>query len=159
MLTCVQVGVGQQPSCICPQPAPLLMLSWILTPYDTPTHPLTPTCRDKLRGLPLAPGCVSVYIRHGDKHTEHKTYNDTEYEAALQELLALDPSLTRQVSQDSPGQRRVGQPTLSVCPVQVIGPHALAVEAARSESPGLVHHAPRALPHTKPTMQRAVCKP
>jgi hypothetical protein len=53
--------------------------------------------RDKLRGLPLAPGCVSLYIRHGDKHTEHKTYNDSEYEQALNQLRRVDPSLTRQV--------------------------------------------------------------
>lgn len=53
--------------------------------------------RDKLRGLPLAPGCVSVYIRHGDKHTEHKTFEDWEYEEALKHLLQVDPSLTRQV--------------------------------------------------------------
>lgn len=55
------------------------------------------TCRDKLRGLPLAPGCVSLYIRHGDKHTEHQTYNDSEYESALEHLRRVDPSLTRQV--------------------------------------------------------------
>lgn len=53
--------------------------------------------RDKLRGLPLAPGCVSLYIRHGDKHTEHQTYNDSEYESALEHLRRVDPSLTRQV--------------------------------------------------------------
>jgi hypothetical protein len=63
-----------------------------VSPPHTHTHP-----RDKLRGLPLAPGCVSVYIRHGDKHTEHKTYDDSEYEAALVHLRQVDPTLTRQV--------------------------------------------------------------
>lgn len=45
----------------------------------------------------MSPGCVSVYIRHGDKHTEHKTYNDSDYEEALIALRKVDPSLTRQV--------------------------------------------------------------
>jgi len=40
---------------------------------------------------------VSVYIRHGDKHTEHKTFEDAEYEEALIHLRRVDPSLTRQV--------------------------------------------------------------
>jgi hypothetical protein len=38
-----------------------------------------------------------VYIRHGDKHTEHKTYNDSAYEETLVALREIDPSLTNQV--------------------------------------------------------------
>lgn len=45
--------------------------------------------RAKLRGQPLAPGCVSVYIRHGDKHTEHQTYEDPQYEEVLSQLLKV----------------------------------------------------------------------
>lgn len=71
----------------------LLLLAAVTRVRNTHMH----TCRDKLRGLPLAPGCVSLYIRHGDKHTEHQTYNDSEYESALEHLRQVDPSLTRQV--------------------------------------------------------------
>jgi hypothetical protein len=74
-----------------PRPACLTQQLLLLLP------PPLPLCRDKLRGLPLAPGCVSVYIRHGDKGSEHKTFDDAEYEAALEYLRSVDPTLTRQV--------------------------------------------------------------
>jgi hypothetical protein len=51
----------------------------------------------KLRGRPLQKGCISLYVRHGDKGTESKTWDDPAYEAALLQLRGIDSSLTRQV--------------------------------------------------------------
>lgn len=65
---------------------------------------ITVCCRAKLRGAPLAPGCVTVFVRHGDKGKEAKLYEDFQYEDALKQLHTLEPSLTRQVflSTDDP---------------------------------------------------------
>lgn len=72
-------------------------LAYIVRPNQRTLAELAVRKRDKLRGLPLAPGCVSVYIRHGDKGTEAQVYEDSRYEEALVKLRSIDPSLTRQV--------------------------------------------------------------
>lgn len=65
---------------------------------------ITVCCRAKVQGAPLAPGCVTMFVRHGDKGKEAKLYEDAEYEDALNQLRTLDPSFTRQVflSTDDP---------------------------------------------------------
>jgi hypothetical protein len=51
----------------------------------------------KLRGKDLKAGCISLYVRHGDKHVEAKVWDDAAYDAAVERLREIDSSLTKQV--------------------------------------------------------------
>jgi uracil-DNA glycosylase len=51
----------------------------------------------KLRGKDLAAGCISLYVRHGDKQSESRVWDDAAYDAAVAQLRGIDSSLTRQV--------------------------------------------------------------
>jgi hypothetical protein len=53
--------------------------------------------RQKLQGKPLREGCISLYVRHGDKHVEAKVWDDAAYDLALSKLRSYDTSLTHQV--------------------------------------------------------------
>lgn len=60
--------------------------------------------QERLRGLQLQAGCISLYVRHGDKSVESKVWDDVAYESAVTQLREIDSSLTRQVflSTDDP---------------------------------------------------------
>jgi predicted metal-dependent phosphotriesterase family hydrolase len=45
----------------------------------------------------LQPGCISVYIRHGDKVSEAQIFPDEHYEAVIKRLMQTDPALTNQL--------------------------------------------------------------
>ncbi|KAF6258519.1 hypothetical protein COO60DRAFT_1270691 [Scenedesmus sp. NREL 46B-D3] len=45
----------------------------------------------------LAPGCISLYIRHGDKVDESPVFSDREYESVTKRLRQADPALTNQL--------------------------------------------------------------
>uniref|UniRef100_A0A383W9G6 Alpha-(1,6)-fucosyltransferase N- and catalytic domain-containing protein n=1 Tax=Tetradesmus obliquus TaxID=3088 RepID=A0A383W9G6_TETOB len=51
----------------------------------------------RFRGSQLAPGCISLYIRHGDKWDESPVFSDAEYEAVTKRLRQTDPALTNQL--------------------------------------------------------------
>jgi hypothetical protein len=53
--------------------------------------------RDRFRGEPLAPGCISVFVRGGDKAAESAVFTSEHYEAVAKRLRQVDPALTNQV--------------------------------------------------------------
>ncbi|KAF8062779.1 hypothetical protein HT031_004109 [Scenedesmus sp. PABB004] len=72
-------------------------VAYIVRPNARTREELSARERAKFRGAALAPGCVSLYVRHGDKGTEAPTFTDAQYEAAVLRLLADDPALSRQL--------------------------------------------------------------
>lgn len=72
-------------------------VAYLLRPNERAAQELRLRLRDKLRVEAPPPGCVSLYIRHGDKHVESKVYEDPEYEEAVKKLLGVDRSLSRHV--------------------------------------------------------------
>ncbi|GLC67674.1 hypothetical protein PLESTF_000589500 [Pleodorina starrii] len=48
--------------------------------------------RKFLAGAPPAPGCISVHVRHGDKHVESEVFEDQVYEKLAAKVRALAPS-------------------------------------------------------------------
>lgn len=53
--------------------------------------------KSKIRGADLRPGCISLYVRHGDKGRESRVFDDAAYEDAVFRLRTMDKRLTRQI--------------------------------------------------------------
>lgn len=53
--------------------------------------------RERFRGAPLAPGCISLFVRGGDKAAESAVFSSQHYEGIVQRLRQIDPALTNQV--------------------------------------------------------------
>jgi hypothetical protein len=79
-------------------------IAYMLRPNQRTTAELAKRKQQKLQGMPLQDGCISLYVRHGDKAVEAKVWEDPAYEAAMEQLRQIDSSLTRQVfvSTDDP---------------------------------------------------------
>jgi hypothetical protein len=71
--------------------------AFIVRPNERTRHEIVRRKEQKLRGIPLQPGCISMFVRHGDKVTEAKVWEDAAYDAAAQKLREIDTSLTRQL--------------------------------------------------------------
>jgi hypothetical protein len=54
--------------------------------------------RDRFRGEPLSPGCISLFVRGGDKAAESAVFTAQHYEGMVKRLRQIDPALTNQVS-------------------------------------------------------------
>jgi hypothetical protein len=72
-------------------------IAYIVRPNTRSFAEIAARKQAKLRGRPLHEGCISLYVRHGDKGTEAKTWDDAAYEAATTQLRVIDSSLTRQL--------------------------------------------------------------
>jgi hypothetical protein len=72
-------------------------VAYILRPNHRTRTELARRRIEKLQGLPLQAGCISLYVRHGDKAAEAKVWEDPAYDAAAQQLRNIDSSLTHQV--------------------------------------------------------------
>jgi hypothetical protein len=79
-------------------------VAFIVRPNERTRHEIVRRKEQKLRGMPLQPGCISMFVRHGDKVTEAKVWDDAAYDAAAQQLRKIDTSLSRQMflSTDDP---------------------------------------------------------
>lgn len=71
--------------------------AYIVRPNNRTLSELQTRRRNKLAGQDPQPGCISLYVRHGDKGNEAVVFEDAAYEAALHRLLATDPSLRNEV--------------------------------------------------------------
>jgi hypothetical protein len=71
--------------------------AYIVRPNTRVLAELAARRQRQLRGGELRIGCVSLYVRHGDKGTESPVFTDEQYEMATTKLRRLDPSLTHQV--------------------------------------------------------------
>jgi hypothetical protein len=71
--------------------------AYIVRPNERTYGELALRRRTKLVGDALRDGCVGLYIRHGDKHTETKVFSDQQYESAVNSLRSIDQSLSRQL--------------------------------------------------------------
>jgi hypothetical protein len=71
--------------------------AYIVRPNERTYGELAVRARNKLVGEKLKSGCIGLYVRHGDKHTETEVFSDQQYEEAVNKLRSIDPSLTRQV--------------------------------------------------------------
>ena len=72
-------------------------IAYMLRPNSRTRTELAKRRKDKLQGVPLQEGCISLYVRHGDKGVEAKVWEDPAYDAAANQLRHIDSSLTRQV--------------------------------------------------------------
>lgn len=71
--------------------------AYIIRPNERTYGELASRKDTKVVGKQLGDGCIGLYIRHGDKHTETPVYSDEQYEEAVNKLRSIDPRLTRQV--------------------------------------------------------------
>lgn len=72
-------------------------IAYMVRPNHRTRIELAKRRKEKLQGAPLQDGCISLYVRHGDKAVEAKVWEDPAYDAAMQHLRQIDTSLTRQV--------------------------------------------------------------
>lgn len=71
--------------------------AYFLRPNERTYTELLKRRRAKLLGSKLRPGCITLYVRHGDKIIEMPVFSDSEYENAVLNLTRINPSLTRQI--------------------------------------------------------------
>lgn len=74
-----------------------LGIAYIVRPNAQTLAELQKRRHQKLVGPDLRQGCISLYVRHGDKGTESVVFEDPAYEAALHKLLHTDPALNTHV--------------------------------------------------------------
>lgn len=72
-------------------------IAYLLRPNARTLAELQLRLRDKLVGRTLPQGCISLYVRHGDKGKETKLFDDTAYEAAVHRLRGIDGDLSQEV--------------------------------------------------------------
>jgi hypothetical protein len=72
-------------------------IAYLVRPSQRTLAALAQRERSLLRGRPPAPGCVSLYVRRGDKAIEAPVFSDEEYANLTRRLVEEDPSLRRQV--------------------------------------------------------------
>lgn len=72
-------------------------MAYIVRPNARTLTELQVRRRDKLLGVQPQRGCISLFVRHGDKASEAATHEDPAYEAAVHRLRAIDTTLSTDV--------------------------------------------------------------
>lgn len=72
-------------------------MAYIVRPNARTLAELQVRRRDKLLGVQPQRGCISLFVRHGDKASEAATHEDPAYEAAVHRLRAIDATLSTDV--------------------------------------------------------------
>lgn len=71
--------------------------AYIVRPNARTLSELQSRRHGKLVGHDPRPGCISLYVRHGDKGVENVVFEDAAYEHAIHQLKRSDPRLNKQV--------------------------------------------------------------
>ncbi|WIA30221.1 hypothetical protein OEZ86_000312 [Tetradesmus obliquus] len=72
-------------------------IAYIIRPNARTRAELEKRKQERFRGAPLAPGCISLFVRGGDKAAESAVFSSQHYEGIVQRLRQIDPALTNQL--------------------------------------------------------------